>query len=116
MHPLTRVAFNHDRLRQILTILASILAFVVALAGPGTASADEGGRRTQGFGLGLGSGTIANGLSMKYFMGGTALQGVVGVWGGGGIGERFHHANGLAVSADYLIEMPALASSEYFAL
>src|SRR4051812_30587472 len=94
--------------------------FAIALAAAFTTSpgahADGGGRRAQGFGLGLGSGTIANGLSMKYFMGGSALQGVVGIWGGGGFGERFRHAGGVAVSADYLFEMPSLAASQYFTL
>jgi hypothetical protein len=89
---------------------------VLTLAVSGVARADEGGRRAQGFGLGLGSGTIANGVSMKYFMGGNALQGVVGFWGGGGFGDRFRHAGGIAVSADYLFEMPSLATSPYFTL
>jgi hypothetical protein len=82
---------------------------------PGSARAD-GGRRASGFGLGLGSATIANGLSMKYFLGGSALQGVVGVRGGGGIDERFRHADGVAVGVDYLFEMPSLAASQYFTL
>ena len=74
------------------------------------------GRRNGGFGIGLGSGTIANGVSMKYYMGGSALQGVVGFWGGGGINDRFHHVDGVAVSFDYLFEMPSLARSQYFTL
>ena len=94
----------------------SALAFGVVLTLASAARADEGGRRAGGFGLGLGSGTIANGLSMKYFMGGSALQGVVGVWGGGGVDQRFRHTGGLAVSADYLFEMPTLARSPYFTL
>lgn len=82
----------------------------------GAARADDGGRRAEGFGLGLGSATIANGISMKYFMGGTALQGVVGVWGGGGWNHRFGHADGLAAAVDYLFEMPSLARAPYFTL
>jgi hypothetical protein len=100
-------------LRKHLGLLAFSL---VLFAGAVAARADEGGRRGQGFGLGLGSGTIANGVSMKYFMGGAALQGVVGVWGGGGIDGRFRHAHGVAVGADYLFEMPSLAASQYFTL
>jgi hypothetical protein len=107
------------------------LLFAVASAGvlaPCTARAEEsptvatsgatagGGRRARGFGLGLGSGTIANGLSAKDYLGGAALQGVVGLWGGGGFHDRFRHANGLAVSADYLFEMPSLTSSQFFTL
>jgi hypothetical protein len=96
--------------------LVRLSLVALMLVTSGVARADEGGRRAQGFGLGLGSGTIANGLSMKYFMGGNAIQGVVGTWGGGGFGERFRHAHGLAVSADYLFEMPSLATSPYFTL
>src|SRR3954463_4978440 len=93
-----------------------LAAVAVAVASPGAARADGGGRRSGGFGLGLGSATIANGLSLKKFMGGSAFQGVVGFWGGGGFGDRFHHAGGVAVGADYLLEMPSLASSPYFTL
>jgi hypothetical protein len=83
---------------------------------PTVATAAEGERRAGGFGIGIGSATIANGVSAKYFLGGAALQGVVGFWGGGGIGERFGHIDGLAVGFDYLLEMPSLARSPYFSV
>jgi hypothetical protein len=98
-------------LRAALAAVA--LALAAGLFAPAAVRA-EGERRASGFGLGIGSATIANGLSMKYYRGGGALQGVVGLWGAGGIKERFHHAGGLAVGADYLFEMPSLARSQYF--
>jgi len=98
---------------RTLVIVAVLLTSVVARAEEGGAG---GGRRSSGFGIGLGSATIANGVSMKYYAGGPALQGVVGFWGGGGIGDRFKHPGGLAVAFDYLFEMPTLASSQYFTI
>lgn len=95
-------------------MLAGALVALAVAASPAVARAD--GRRSSGFGLGLGTGTIANGVSLKGYMGGTALQGVIGVWGGGGIGRRFGHADGVAVSVDYLFEMPSFAASQYFTL
>jgi hypothetical protein len=60
------------------------------------------------FGIGVGGGTGTTGISMKYYLSdASALQGVVGVWGVG----RYEH-DGLGLSADYLFEMPAFATSE----
>lgn len=69
--------------------------------------------RTAGnFGLGLGSGTMANGLSAKYFAATShALQFNLGVFGGGGIDNRWHRFGGLGLSADYLFEMPTLVKA-----
>ena len=80
----------------------------------GARSAHALGTARQGFGIGIGSGTIANGLSMKLMTGPGAFQGVVGFWGGGGVKDRFSHAGGVAGSLDYLIEMPTIASNVYF--
>jgi hypothetical protein len=107
-----QIALRRPRPIASLPVLAVIIAGVVAIA-PAAAHA-QAARRAQGFGLGLGAGTIANGLSMKYYMGGAALQGVVGVFGGGDVGDRFRHFNGIAGSLDYLFEMPSLARSQYF--
>jgi hypothetical protein len=98
--------------RALLLLATAALGAEVLAAR--SAQADEGDRRAHGFGIGIGAGTIANGLSMKYFMGGSALQGVVGFWGGGGIAERFRHVEGVAGSVDYLFEMPSLTRSQYF--
>src|SRR6185503_19481986 len=97
---------------RALVFAAVLLTSVIARAEDG----GGGGRRNSGFGIGLGSATIANGVSMKYYTGGPALQGVVGFWGGGGIGDRFKHPGGLAVGFDYLFEMPSLATTPYFTL
>ena len=51
---------------------------------------------------------------MKLMTGPGAFQGVVGFWGGGGVGDRFSHAGGVAGSLDYLLEMPTIASNAYF--
>lgn len=63
-------------------------------------------------GLGLGAGTVANGLSLKYYFGAAgSLQMNVGAWGGGGSKGRFKSFKGGAVSVDYLYEMPVIVRS-----
>ena len=79
-----------------------------------TSDAFAFGAARRGFGVGLGSGTIANGVSVKIMAGPGAFQGVAGFWGGGGAKDRFVHVDGIAGSLDYLFEMPTLASSQYF--
>ncbi len=69
-------------------------------------------RSAGSFGLGLGAGTVANGLSFKYYFGAAgSLQMNVGAWGGGGSKGRFTRFKGGAVSVDYLYEMPVIARS-----
>ena len=83
------------------------LALVTTLAG--TASA-EPIRKPGRFGLGIGSGTLANGLSAKYFMNKkNALQFNLGTFGGRGYDSRWGRWGGFGFSADYLFEMPAIA-------
>ena len=72
------------------------------------------GEARRGLGVGIGSGTIANGLSVKVMAGPGAFQGVAGFWGGGGARDRFGRVDGVAGSLDYLFEMPSLARSQYF--
>ena len=75
----------------------------------GTPSHAEPIRTTGRFGLGLGSGTIANGLSAKYFMNqSNALQFNLGEFGGGGVDRRWKHFAGFGFGVDYLYEMPTL--------
>lgn len=59
------------------------------------------------FGLGLSGGTQVNGLSGKYYMGGTALQGTVGIQGLGNDG-----GDHIGLTLDYLLEQPDLASTD----
>lgn len=88
--------------------LLAVLAFVFTA---GTASA-EPLRAPGNFGLGIGSGTLANGLSAKYFIdSGNALQFNLGVFGGRGIDNRWHRFGGVGFSADYLFEMPAIVKA-----
>jgi hypothetical protein len=85
---------------------------IVALA-PSRASADFGTPR-HGFGIGLGMGTGASGVSGKLMAGPGAFQGVIGVWGSGNGEGRYARFDGVALSLDYLFEMPTLVSSQYF--
>ena len=94
----------------------STLVFVIVLGAvlaPTRASADFGTPR-HGFGIGLGMGTGASGVSGKLMAGPGAFQGVVGVWGSGTGPGHFAHVDGVALSLDYLFEMPTLVSSPYF--
>jgi hypothetical protein len=99
---------------------AFIIAALVGVgAAPGTARAWTNPR--DGFGLGIGSGTGATGISAKTMVApGGALQGVLGWWGhtdsnGPGPGQ-YGHIDGIALSVDYLFEMPPLATTQYFHL
>jgi len=85
-----------------LTLLSALALAAPALAEP---------IRTPGrFGLGLGSGTISNGLSAKYFVDkSNALQFNLGDFGGGGFDRRWRHFGGFGFGFDYLYEMPTLA-------
>ena len=99
---------------------ALIVGFAATvLLAPSPAAADFGTPR-QGFGLGIGMGTGASGLSGKFMMGPGAIQAVVGVWGGKDGGDHSGpgrpRLDGVALSVDYLFEMPTLAKSEYFNL
>lgn len=91
-----------------------VLPLCVLLALP--ASAHAFGSARQGFGIGIGSATVANGISFKVMTGPGAIQAVAGFWGGGGAKDRFGDARGLALGADYLWEMPSLARSAYFSV
>jgi hypothetical protein len=74
----------------------------------------------EGFGLGIGSGTGATGISGKGMIPGGALQGVIGWWGhtdSNGPGPaQYGHLDGIALSLDYLFEMPHLATTQFFNL
>jgi hypothetical protein len=96
-----------------------IAALVGAVAAPSTAKAWTYPR--DGFGLGIGSGTGATGVSGKTMVAsGGAIQGVLGWWGhtdsnGPGPGQ-YGHIDGIALSLDYLFEMPPIATTPYFHL
>lgn len=91
-----------------------LLCLLVAALPAPPAAAQEASPPAHKYGLGIGSATIVNGLDGKVWFGATALQAVVGVWGGGGARERFGHFHGLGVGVDYLFEMPPLARAPYF--
>ena len=105
-------------MRKSTLALALLVAAVVGLA-PSREAAAFGAPR-QNFGLGIGMGTGASGLSGKFMLGQNAIQTVLGFWGGVDNGDHSGpgrpHLDGIALSVDYLFEMPALAKSEYFNL
>ena len=100
---------------------ALIVGFAaVVLLAPSPAAADFGTPR-QGFGLGIGMGTGATGLSGKLMMGAGRHPGRRRCLGRQGrrrpaAGRGVPQLDGVALSVDYLFEMPTLAKSEYFNL
>jgi hypothetical protein len=95
-------------------LAASLLVAAVAAVAPGEARAF--GKAREGFGVGIGSATIANGLSLKFAGGTGSIQGVVGFWGRGPLWKRARGIDGVAVGVDFLYEMPSLATSPFFTL
>lgn len=87
-------------------------ALAVALMAPPALAAPDKIRTPGKFGIGLGAGTLANGLSAKYWVATDhALQFNLGIYGGGGFSDRFKRFRGFAVSADYLFEMPDIVTA-----
>ncbi len=106
---------------RIRTLAAATIAAAAAVGMPAAAAHAQDGTtaaspRRSGFGIGIGSGTIASGLSLKIPRGAHAFQVVAGFWGGGDLDERFDSPNGVAASFDFLFEMPTLARSAYFTI
>ncbi|TXD42651.1 hypothetical protein FRC96_03000 [Lujinxingia vulgaris] len=64
-------------------------------------------QRNTGLGVGIGSATVASGLSLKLPAGPTAFQLTAGCWGG---------CDGVAASLDLLFNMPAIASADALTL
>ena len=99
---------------------ALIIAALVGVGGT-SSTAKAWTYPRDGFGLGIGSGTGATGISGKTMVAPSgALQGVIGWWGhtdsnGPGPGQ-YGHIDGVAASIDYLFEMPPLATTQYFHL
>ena len=103
------------------TLFVCFTLAVVAAGVLAPARAHAFGTPRQGFGIGIGSGTGATGVSGKLMVGSAgAFQGVVGFWGHGdssGPGPgQYRSIDGVALSLDYLFEMPSLATTQYFNL
>ncbi|RDV37532.1 hypothetical protein DV096_13575 [Bradymonadaceae bacterium TMQ3] len=64
-------------------------------------------QRNTGFGVGVGSATVASGISLKMPAGPTAFQLTAGCWGG---------CDGVAAAVDFLIGMPQIASADVVTL
>jgi hypothetical protein len=103
--------------RTMARRLAFVAAGVGLLALSAPAVADKGPIHSSGrIGIGLGSGTIANGLSGKYYTGAKfAFQANLGTVGGRG-GDKFKDNGGIAVSLDGLIENGPITTTEHFSL
>jgi hypothetical protein len=97
-------------------------ALLVLFALPSTASAQwEHSKQIRSagtFGIGVGSGTLAYGLSMKYFTASNfAIQGNVGYWRGRWWGRcgrdscRYYRGNSFALSADAIFEQATIAGN-----
>ncbi len=90
-------------IKRLLAIFAATL-FLASFSLPGDAHAQ---RNAGSLGIGLGSTTMASGLSVKQFAGPTAIQLTAGCW---------RSCDGLAMSLDLLFNMPALASADILTL
>ena len=86
-------------------LVAFSMMFIIALAPLGNEA--QASRYPGNFGIGVGSTTIASGLSLKQFAGPTAFQLTAGCWGS---------CDGVAASLDFLANMPALASGNVLSL
>ncbi|RAL22301.1 hypothetical protein DL240_10640 [Lujinxingia litoralis] len=84
------------------SLISALILALVLLASP--AMAQEGGGRVPGkFGIGIGDGSVASGISLKAFTGATAVQGVIGCWG--------YNCDGLGVSVDLLFNQAPLVQA-----
>lgn len=89
---------------RFLLALAAVFILALPMASEAHAQRDPGN-----LGIGVGSATLASGLSFKQFAGPTAFQLTVGCW-------RDDCSNALAASLDFLVSMPAFSSSEFLAI
>lgn len=92
--------------------LAVTLTLALAALAPRAHAAPDQIRKPGKFGIGLGSGTLSNGLSGKLYLADLhALQFTLGAFGGGGIDDRWHRVAGFAFGVDYLIELPDIVTA-----
>lgn len=92
---------------RFASVAVSVLVAASLAAPPAGAANDV--RQPGRTGIGIGSGTFANGLSLKNFVSArNAFQANLGSWGGGGWKDRWGHYGGLAFSLDYLYSMPVV--------
>ena len=93
--------------KRLVSLLFTALCFAIAIP---HAAADAPVRQAGNLGVGIGNGTSASGLSLKYFLTESqALQATAGF--GYGFGSGFG-GGWLGVGADYLFELPEFFTSE----
>ncbi|MBA2664748.1 MAG: hypothetical protein H0U74_20845 [Bradymonadaceae bacterium] len=97
--------------RKMVVFLQALLILTFCLSTPAAAHLGGGGRNSGNFGIGLGGGTIAHGLSLKQFAGPTAIQGNLGCYR-----EKWSGCSGIAGSVDLLFNMPALTQGPALSL
>lgn len=89
-------------MRLAMMVAAAAAAALLFDATPAHA---KGGVRDPGnFGIGIGAGTLASGLSLKYFQGDTAIQGNIGI----NARNRNRFDDWISLGFDYLFEQPSL--------
>ncbi|MFC1611829.1 hypothetical protein ACFL6C_12775 [Myxococcota bacterium] len=100
-------------------MLRSLSILVLIISMPAVAWSANAVRSAGNFGIGLGAGTFATGISMKYFLQQSlSIQGNVGWWRGTfhRFGKyRYYYGGGdnsLALSADLLFEQPSFAGNQ----
>ena len=104
--PTTTAAERRTRTLPRALVVALAAAVPLALcAAPTNAQATSKFRSAGHWGIGLGSSTAGQGVSLKYFVSDVALQGTVGSWGG------YDGVGGIRVGVDGLYEMPIVAST-----
>jgi hypothetical protein len=95
--------------------IIAVVLLLAALTSPATVTA-EPVRRVGHWGLGLGAGTFATGLSTKYFFEREmSVQGNLGWWRGPYYcfrGRCYGGGDSLALSADLLFERPSFAGND----
>lgn len=94
---------------------ALAFVFTLSLISLSASSEAEAQRLPGSFGIGIGTATGAAGVSFKTGMGSFTFQGVAGTWRGQGLDWGFD-GDALGLAADFLYEMPTIASGQIVAL
>jgi hypothetical protein len=96
-----------------LAMMVAVAAAAALLFDATPAHAKGGVRDPGNVGIGIGAGTLASGLSLKYFQGDTALQGNIGI----NAANRSRSNDWLSLGFDYLFEQPSLTGdTDYWIL
>ncbi len=107
-------------MKKRIILLLSILMFSASPAFARSPFSGKPIKKAGNFGVGVGAGTLATGLSMKYFLSdSTSVQGNVGFWRGCFGCGRFRgnfYSDALALSVDFLLERGPLGGDSQFSV